>query len=126
MGKKPTYFRLYVLFYDFDVMNPYQFFYYWQFFLRRFIFAVMLVAWPRDEYLTISCSTMMHIGAMLYVSYIKPFNSHVRNFAVLFTEIGMVALHGTLFAFVKNTPNIGKDHFERYAFIFSLILLIVI
>jgi hypothetical protein len=52
-GNRPTYFRLNVLFYDFGVTNVYQFFYYWQFFLRRFLFAVMLVAWPQARYLTL-------------------------------------------------------------------------
>lgn len=94
MGEKPTYFRLNILFYDFGVGNNWQFFYYWQFFLRRFLITIMLVAWPQDRYLTLCLTTIMHIIAMLYVVYVKPFNSHIRNLSALFTEIGNVALHG--------------------------------
>lgn len=124
--KRPTYFRLNVLFYDFGIVNNWQFFYYWQFFLRRFLLALMLVAWPQDNYLTLSCATMMHVVAMLYIAYVKPFNSHVRNFATLFTETGLVAMHGVLFAFAKSSPGLGKDHFMFYGFLFGLFLLIII
>ena len=125
-GKKPTYFRLNILFYDFGLVNNWQFFYYWQFFLRRFLYTIMLVAWPQDKYLTLSLSTIMHMIAMLYIVYVKPFNSHIRNLATLFTEIGLVALHACLFAFMQASPNLDKTHFDTYAFIFGLILLIII
>jgi hypothetical protein len=52
-GNRPTYLRLNILFYDFGVVSSYQFFFYWQFFLRRFLLAVMIVAWPQARYLTL-------------------------------------------------------------------------
>jgi len=52
-GSRPTYFRLDVLFYDFGVQTPYQYFYTWQLYIRRFFLAIMLVAWPQSRYLTL-------------------------------------------------------------------------
>lgn len=86
----------------------------------------MVVAWPRDEFLTLTWSTIMHIFSMLYLSYIKPFNSHVRNFSALFTEIGLVSLHAVCFGFAQASPDLGAKHFKEYGFYFGLILLIVI
>ena len=125
-GTRPTYLRLNILFYDFGVMNPFQFFYYWQFFLRRFIFAIMLLAWPQQKYLTLSCWTLMHMCSMLYVTYVKPFNSITRNFSVILTETGLVALHGTLFGFIDAPNGLGNQHFVDYALIFAVILLVVV
>ena len=125
-GTRPTYLRLNILFYDFGVMNPFQFFYYWQFFLRRFLFAAMLVAWPQQKYLTLCWWTLMHMGSMLYVTYVKPFNSICRNFSVILTETGLVALHGVLFGFIEAPAYIGNQHFNDYALIFVLILLVIV
>jgi hypothetical protein len=122
----PTNFRLNILFYDFGVMNNYQFFYYWQFFSRRFIYAIILNAWPQSRYLALCCTTVMHIGAMLYVTYTKPFSTNVRNFAVIFTEFGLVVLHGLLFAFLTDSEGLGKDHFMTYAKAFALTLLVIV
>ena len=52
-GKMPTYFRLYVLYSDFKVDHPLQYAYFWQYFLRRFIFIAMIIGWPQQEYLTL-------------------------------------------------------------------------
>lgn len=68
----------------------------------------------------------MHMCSMLYVTYVKPFNSIARNFSAILTETGLVALHGTLFGFMEAPNNIGNQHFVDYALIFSIILLIVI
>jgi len=125
-GKRPTHFRLNILFYDFGVMNNGQFFYYWQFFLRRFIFALMLNAWPQSRYLTLCLSTAMHIAAMLYVTYTKPFSTRTRNFSCIFTELGCVALHATLFAFLVDDSSLNQDYFISYARVFALVLLVIV
>ena len=90
------------------------------------MFAVMLVSWPQSRYLTLCLMTLMHIATMLYVTYVKPFNSNLRNFACIFTEMGQVALHGTLFAFLVDDPNLGQQHFDDYAKVFVIMLLIII
>ena len=68
----------------------------------------------------------MHIAGMLYVTYTKPFNTHIRNFACIFTEIGLVALHGTLFAFLTNGPHLGEEHYIFYAKLFAIFVLIIV
>lgn len=82
-GRKPTYFRLYVLYSDFRVSHPLQYAYFWQYFLRRFLFVSMVIGWPQQKYLTLCLSTIMHICAMLYVTHVLPFASRIQNIAVM-------------------------------------------
>lgn len=68
----------------------------------------------------------MHMCSMLYVTYVQPFNSITRNFSVILTETGLVALHGTLFGFIDAPNGLGNQHFVDYALIFAVILLVVV
>ena len=123
---KPTYFRLYILYSDFGVSNPLQYMYFWQFFLRRFLYALMIIGWPQQEYLTLGMCTLMHIAAMMYVTYVLPFTSRIRNVAVMVAEGGMVIIHGACFALLKDTPSTGLSHYTINAVLFFLVVLVVI
>lgn len=63
---------------------------------------------------------------MLYVTYVKPFNTNLRNFACIFSELGLVACHASLFAFISDDPNLGEKYFKNYSHVFAIILLITI
>jgi cysteine-rich repeat protein len=125
-GRKPTHFRLYVLYSDFRVNHPLQYAYYWQYFLRRFLFIAMIIAWPQDEYLTLWLSTVMHICALMYVAFILPFTSKTRNIAVMVSELGMVVINGMLFPLLRGDVEIGLKHYQKHAFRFFLVVWIVI
>lgn len=123
-GRKPTYFRLYVLYSDFNVSHLFQYAYFWQYFLRRFLFIGMIIGWPQQEYLTLALSTIMHIAAMMYVTFVLPFSSRIRNISVMVAEAGMVVIHGTLFKLLKDEPNTGKSYYQKNAVLFFLAVLI--
>jgi hypothetical protein len=40
--------------------------------------------------------------------------------------MGLVALHGTLFTFLTDDPNLGEQYFKDYALVFAVILLLVV
>jgi len=86
----------------------------------------MIVSWPQSQYLTLCLMTVMHIATMLYVTYVKPFNSNLRNFACIFTEMGQVSLHGVLFAFLTNQSGQSQEQFFDYANVFAILLIIII
>lgn len=122
--KMPTYMRLHVLYPDFALNHFLQYFYYWQFFLRRFVYAMMLVGFPQSKYITLSVMTIMHMASMLYVTYTLPFSSRWKNIAVMTSEATLVASHGILFAMIQDTPDTGKTHYSYYALLYFVIIII--
>lgn len=121
-GKKPTYMRLNVLYNDFSLNHPLKYFYYWQYFVRRFVFAALLVGFPQSKYVALCTTTIMHIFSMLYVTYTMPFSSKWRNIAVMVSEATLVASYGSLFAFLQDTPGTGRSHYTGKAFFYFLII----
>jgi hypothetical protein len=125
-GVRPIYFRLNILYSDFKVNHPLQYAYYWQYFLRRFLFVAMIIGWPQEKFLTLSLSTIMHIMAMMYVTFLLPFNTRLQNVAAMVSEGGMVAIHGTLFPLLNDEVNTGLSHYKKTAIVFFLSVLIVL
>ena len=123
---KPTHFRLYILYSDFKVNHPLQYAYYWQFFLRRFLFVGMIIAWPQEDFLTLCLSTIMHMAAMLWMAYVLPFTSRGKNIAVMLSEAGLVVIHGFLFPLMRGDPGIGWTYYRNKAFRYMLVVMIVV
>ena len=62
---EPSYLRKHIMFNDFDTEHPPQYFYYWQYFVKRTLIAVVIVAaWP-VYYFQLGMCTLLH----LLVSY---------------------------------------------------------
>jgi hypothetical protein len=125
-GQKPTYFRLYILYSDFKINHPLQYSFFWLYFLRRFLFVSMLIAWPQEEHLTLCLSTIMHIGALMYFAYVLPYTSRTRNISIIVAEAGMVVIHGMLFPLMKGDAGTGLDYYHKKAFRFFFVVMLVL
>mmetsp|Transcript_2709 Transcript_2709/g.2519 ORF Transcript_2709/g.2519 Transcript_2709/m.2519 type:complete len:199 (+) Transcript_2709:2160-2756(+) len=125
-GLPPTQFRLHILYSDFKVSSPFQYAYFWQFFLRRFLFVGMIISWPQDKYLTLCLSTIMHMASMMYVAIVLPFTSRTKNIAVMISEGGIVAMHGYLFPIMRGDFSNELSFYHDKAFIFFLVVFLVI
>lgn len=123
-GKKPSYFRLHILYADFSINHFLNYFYYWQFFARKFVYTIMIVGFPQSKYITLCVTTILHIFGMLWVTYTQPFNSRMRNLAIMVTEVTLVISNGVLFGMVQDKPNTGSSHYKIYAIMYFFIILI--
>lgn len=62
----------------------------------------------------------------MYVAFILPFTSKVRNIAVMVSELGMVVIHGMLFPLLRGDAGTGLKHYQKHAFRFFLVVCMVV
>lgn len=68
----------------------------------------------------------MHMFSMMYVALVLPYTSRTKNVAVMFSEGGMVAMHGMLFPLMRGDHTNTLSFYHDKSFYFFAVVCIII
>ena len=110
--KKESFVFSEVLFDEFAVYKSIQYFYFWQFCLKRLIFAIVLLS-VTNPVIQLSILMAIFVLNLAWLFMVRPYKHYIRMFHSGFNDSAGLVLTGLYFQFTN--PRMGDYEYYRYA-----------
>ena len=107
------------MFKDFGRQHPTQYFYYWQFFMKRIVYIILVVFSENFQQMGLAVMTMLCAFTMLWTVYTLPFDTRMRNLGAIINEAALFGLFCVSFTFLSGASSLEYTHFAKYGAVFG-------